>query len=113
MMRLLQRLFGPRLKALPLLPTEETPWTEQDAAALLSFVNSLSGRRMVRRLQFEIQQVNASAVARAQNCEFNCGYARGYRAALDLFLSANVPPHPDDHSQEPDGAEALSERFAP
>lgn len=99
----------------PLCPPKAPEWTDGDAAALASFLGTSPGRKLVLRWRYQEQAVNASSVSRPKGCDFNCGYACGFRAALAMTqtLSANVPPHPDDDSQTFAGAEDLAERHAP
>lgn len=99
----------------PLCPDTKPDWTKSEASALAAFLHSRTGRKLKLVIRYQEQAINASAVGRAQGCEFNCGYASGFRTACLLLqnLSANVPPHPDDDSQNPEGAEDLAERHAP
>lgn len=99
----------------PLCPPQAPVWTDGDAAALAGFLAGPPGRKLTLLFRYQEQAVNASAVSRPTGCDYNCGYACGFRAAVAMVikLSANVPPHPDDGSQNLDGAEDLAERHAP
>jgi hypothetical protein len=101
---------------MPLCPTQAPDWTEGDAGALGAFLRTnSSGRKLRLLIRYQEQAINASAVMRPSGCDYNCGYAAGFRAGMAMLekLSANVPPHPDDSSQNHDGADDLAERFAP
>lgn len=101
---------------MPLCPESAPVWTENDNAALGNFLrNSSTGRKLVLLIRHQEQTVNASVVIRTSGFEYNCGYGAGFRAAQAMLvsLSANVPPHPDDVNQNPEGAEDLVERLAP
>ena len=99
----------------PLCPEAAPEWTEADAANLRQFLGRNSGRKLVLLIRYTEQATNASAVTRTSNHELNCGYAAGFRAAASwiVTLSANVPPDPDDDSEEHQGEDALAEKHSP
>jgi hypothetical protein len=99
----------------PILPPQAPEWTDSDSNALAAFLHGAAGRKLMARLWFEEDAVRSSAVSRPTGCEFNAGYACGFRAAVARLntISASVTPHPDDASQDPQGAEDVAERFAP
>jgi hypothetical protein len=99
----------------PLCPPAAPQWTEGDSRSLAAFQASATGRKLIRMTRFEEQSINASAVSRKGATEYNCGYAAGFRAhaAWHISLSANVPPHTDDSSENGEGAPDLAEMHAP
>jgi hypothetical protein len=101
---------------MPLCPEEMPDWTEKDHGALRNFLyNQDTGRKLVLLLRYQEQTINATTITLPDRCEYNCGWAAGFRAAVAILqsLSANVPPHPDDDSENPAGAEDFAERHAP
>ena len=103
---------------LPVPPDETTPWTRDDAAALLAFAGGVTGQRLILRLRQWDHATAYSACNQPQpnGRDFAAGYAAGTRATVALVIvELSQPPREEEEpaNTPPPGAERLRARLSP
>lgn len=87
-------------------------WKSDDSKAMAAFLQSPLGRKLVRQLDHVRCRLMVSALAPKVESEraFRNGHAIGFNEFVTLFLtlSATVPPHPDQNTDDYSGSEGFS-----
>ena len=87
-------------------------WDREDAKPLREFLSSPLGIRLVRQLDYTRSTLIVRSLAPKTEADraFKAGHAAGFNEFVTMFLSlsATVPPHPDQTTDEYLGSEGFS-----
>jgi hypothetical protein len=118
--RRLSAAQDPRLAAILTAPApeDEVPWTDEDRGALLGFLRSEAGTKLLQILRSREELLKSAACSdHERRVDHARGKAVGYRQAAATLIILSAPPSPPHQGEESAadsdrGAEALRQQHS-